>query len=105
MRALLDTGSMANFISTKTVDQLNLPKEVYQKLLPVQLAVDRSRSKANCGTTIQFQYQTIKCEKRFDIVNLDNYDTILGTLFLYQHQVAIAFNPSRIVVGSRGQKS
>jgi hypothetical protein len=33
-------------------------------------------------------------------VNLDNYDMILGTPFLYQHQVAIGFNPSRVLVGS-----
>jgi len=101
MRALLDSGSMADFISTKVVDQLKLPKEIYPKPLPVQLAVHGSRSKVNCGTTVQFQYQIINCEKRFDVVNLDNYDAILGTPFLYQHQVAIAFNPSRVVVGSR----
>ena len=100
IRALLDTGSMADFISTTVVEQLKLPKEIYEKPLAVQLAVHGSRSKINCGTTVQFQYQTIDCDWRFDITNLDNYDAISGTLFLYQHQVAIAFNPSRVVVGS-----
>ena len=100
VRALLDTGSMADFISTTVVEQLKLPKEVYQKPLPVQLAVHGSRSKINCGTTVRFQYQLIDCDRRFDIVNLDNYDMILGTPFMYQHQVAIGFNPSRVLVGS-----
>ena len=58
------------------------------------------RSKINFGTTVKFQYQTINCDRRFDIVNLDNYDVILGTLFLYQHQVAIGFNPSHVIIGS-----
>ena len=100
IRALLDTGSMADFLSTTVVDQLKLPKEVYQKPLSVQLVVHRSRSKINCGTTVNFQYQSIDCDRRFDIANLDNYDAILGTPFLYQHQVAIGFNPSRVVIGS-----
>jgi len=100
IRALLDTGSMADFISTTVVDQLRLPRVTYEKPLSVQLAVHGSRSKINCGTTVQFQYQSIDCKRRFDIANLDNYDAILGTPFLYQHQVAIGFNPSRVVIGS-----
>ena len=100
IRALLDTGSMADFLSTTVVDQLHLKRTVYEKPLSVQLAVHGSRSKINCGTTVNLQYQTINCDRRFDIANLDNYDAILGTPFLYQHQVAIGFNPSRVIVGS-----
>jgi hypothetical protein len=100
IRALLDTGSMADFLSTTIVNQLKLPKEVYEKPLSVQLAVHGSRSKINCGTNVRFEYQSIDCDKRFDIANLDNYDAILGTPFMYQHQVAIGFNPSRVVIGS-----
>ena len=100
IRALLDTGSMADFLSTTVVDQLKLERVTYEKPLGVQLAVHGSRSKINCGTTVRFQYQTINCDRTFDIVNLDNYDAILGTPFLYQHQVAIGFNPSRVIVGS-----
>ena len=100
IQALLDTGSMADFISTTVVEQLRLPKEIYEKLLAVQLTVHGSCSKINCGTTVRFQYQTIDCDRRFDVANLDNYDAILGTPFLYQHQVAVAFNPSRVVIGS-----
>jgi len=79
---------MADFLSTKVADQLRLPLTTYEKPLPVQLAVQGSRSKINCGTTVNFQYQTIDCDRTFDVVNLDNYDAILGTPFLYQHQVA-----------------
>ena len=96
---LLDTGSMADFISTTIIDQLQLPKDIYEKPLPVQLAVHGSRSKINCGTTVNIQYQTINCDWTFDVINLDNYDAILGTPFLYQHQVAMGFNPSHVIVG------
>ena len=79
IRVLLDTGSMADFILMTVVDQLKLPKETYEKLLLVQLAVHRSRSKINCGMTVQFQYQLINCDRRFNIANLDNYNAILRT--------------------------
>ena len=100
IRALLDTGSMADFLSTTVVDQLDLQSERYAKPLPVQLTVHGSRSKINCGVRVNFQYQDINCEGGFDIVNLDNYDTILGTPFLFQHKVVIGINPPCVVVGS-----
>ena len=99
IQALLDTGLMADFLLATMVDQLQLPKETYEKPLLVQLAVHSSRSKINCSTTVRMQYQTIDCNWRFDITNLDNYDAILGTPFLYQHQVTISFNPSHMIVG------
>src|SRR6202035_2545190 len=37
---------------------------------------------------------------RFDIINLDNYDIILGTPFLFQHKVVIGFNPTQVGIGS-----
>ena len=100
IHVLLDTGSMADFISTTIIDQLQLPKDIYEKPLPVQLAVHGSRSKINCGTTVNIQYQTINCNWTFDVINLDNYNAILGTPFLYQHQVAMGFNPSCVIIGS-----
>ena len=100
VRALLDTGSMADFLSTTVADQLNIRKEYYTKPLTVQLAVHGSRSKINCGARVNFQYQSINCERRFDVANLDNYDAILGTPFLFQHKVAVGVNPSCVVVGS-----
>ncbi|TFK78453.1 hypothetical protein K466DRAFT_448238, partial [Polyporus arcularius HHB13444] len=100
VRALLDTGSMADFLSTTIADQLKLDLEVLAKPLPVQLAVHGSRSSINCCTTVDFGYQGIACKRRFDVVNLDDYDLILGTPFFFQHQVAIGLNPVRVSVGS-----
>ena len=38
--------------------------------------------------------------RNFDIINISNYDVILGTPFMYQHQICLGFNPARVVVGS-----
>ena len=71
VRALLDTGSMADFLSTTIVDQLKVETDVLAKPLPVQLAVHGSRSSINHCATVDLAYQDIRCKQRFDVVNLD----------------------------------
>ncbi|EKM74136.1 hypothetical protein AGABI1DRAFT_95849, partial [Agaricus bisporus var. burnettii JB137-S8] len=85
-RALVDSGSLSDFISSALVQQLELPKVELVKPLQVQMAVQGSRSKVNYGTTVSMTYQGIKGKRYFDVMNLSNYDLILGTPFLYQHR-------------------
>ena len=35
------------------------------------------------------------------MINLENYDLILGTLFHYQHQVLVGLNSLQVILGSR----
>ncbi|KAF8226702.1 hypothetical protein L208DRAFT_1300611, partial [Tricholoma matsutake] len=67
--ALVDSGSLGDFMSTTLVDQLQVRQINLAKPLPLQLAVQGSRSKVNAGTKVQFQYQDIKEEHYFDIIN------------------------------------
>ncbi|PSR74038.1 hypothetical protein PHLCEN_2v10177, partial [Hermanssonia centrifuga] len=99
-RALLDSGSMADFISTKLVHQLNIQAFELQKQLPVHLAVQGSRAKISSGCKAELAYQTINSARYFDVANLLNYDLVLGTLFLFQHRVSLGFNPISVVIGS-----
>ncbi|SJL14216.1 uncharacterized protein ARMOST_17672 [Armillaria ostoyae] len=98
--ALIDTGSMGDFISTTIVDQLGLKRIVLAIPLPLQMAVQGSRSKINCGVRCNFEYQTLKGEWYFDVANLLSYDVILGTPWLYQHEVTVGFNSSKVIIGS-----
>ena len=79
----------------------NIPQIELTKLLTVQLAAQGSRSKVNYGTKVQFAYQDIQTERYFDIMNIQNYDLILGTLFLFQHKVMIGLNGSHVVIRSK----
>ena len=85
---------------TKFVDQISIRKIVLAKLLPIQLAVQGSRSKVNYCTNVRIQYEEINSIQYFDIMNLDNYNIILGTLFLFQHWVSIRFNDYRLWIES-----
>ncbi|TFK78922.1 hypothetical protein K466DRAFT_446438, partial [Polyporus arcularius HHB13444] len=98
--AMLDSGSMTDMMSTTLVDQLKIAKEVIAKPLPLHMAVQGSKSNVSCVATAEFVYQDISCQRTFDVVNLDTYDVILGTPFMFQHQVALGLNPARVVIGS-----
>ena len=99
-RALLDSGSLGDFMSTSLVDQLKLPKVELRKPLALQLAVQGSRSKVNWGAHGEFRYQGISGKRYFDVANLSNYNLILGTPWLFQHRVTVGLNPACVVVGS-----
>ena len=99
-RALLDSGSLGDFISTTLADQLKLNKENLEVPLGLQLAVQGSRSKINSRAKAKFQYQEITEDRYFDIINLSYYDIILGTPWLFQHGVCLGFNPGRVLIGS-----
>ena len=99
-RALLDSGSLGDFMSSTLADQLGIKKEPLIVPLALQLAVQGSRSKVNSITTAQLKYQDINERRTFDIINLNSYDLILGTPWMHQHKICIGFNPARVVIGS-----
>ncbi|TFY69679.1 hypothetical protein EVJ58_g270 [Rhodofomes roseus] len=100
VRALLDSGSLSDFMSTKLAHQLRLKTYELDKPLPVLMAVQGSRAKVNLGCVAKMEYQDISEDRYFDVMNILNYDLILGTPFLYQHRITIGLNPTSVVVGS-----
>jgi hypothetical protein len=99
-RALLDSGSLGDFMSSTLADQLQVKRTALDVPLALQLAVQGSRSRVNTVATAELQYQDIKENRTFDIINLNNYDLILGTPWMHQHQVCLGFNPAWVVIGS-----
>ncbi|KAG6875801.1 hypothetical protein C0993_007390, partial [Termitomyces sp. T159_Od127] len=99
-RALVDSGSLGDFISSTLTQQLGINKTELTSPVPVQLAVQGSRSRINFGATAKFQYQNISEQRYFDVINLSGYDLILGTPFLFQHLITFGINPPRVIVGS-----
>jgi hypothetical protein len=104
VRALLDSGSLGDFISPTLVDQLSVPREMLPVDVPflIQLAVQGSRSKVIARATVNLKYQGVDETRTFDIINLNTYDVVLGTPWLYQHRICLGFNPTRVVVGKEG---
>ena len=99
-RALVDSGSLGDFMSATLVDQLKLKRTNFEKPLGLQLAVQGSRSKINSFVNVNYSYQDIDDSRRFDVANLNDYDVILGTPWIWQHKVCVGLNPPRIMIGS-----
>ncbi|KAF4564444.1 hypothetical protein EYR36_002378, partial [Pleurotus pulmonarius] len=100
-KALLDSGSLGDFMSSTLADQLGSNTKIaLAKPIPLQLAVQGSRTKINWSCKANISYQTINEERVFDVINISNYDLILGTPFMYQHRLLLGLNPARVVVGS-----
>ncbi|KAI0070784.1 hypothetical protein K474DRAFT_1608059 [Panus rudis PR-1116 ss-1] len=100
VRALLDSGSLADFMSAKLAHQLQIQSFELVKPLLVHLAIQDSRAKINMECKATIRYQGVNEERYFDIVNLLNYNLILSMPFLFQHQVSVSMNPTTVVVGS-----
>lgn len=100
-RALVDSGSQGDFVSSTLADQLGLKRNAFSEPLKLQLAVQGSRSVINAQVEARFQFGDIDEPRVFDVVNLNNYDIILGTPWMYQHRVCVGLNPARILIGSK----
>ena len=99
--ALVNTRSLADFMSLNLAEQLKLKRIWLEKPLPIQLAIQGSQSKVNFGISVCFQYQGADYQCYFNVINLQNYDMILRMPFLYQHQALVGLNSSRLVMGSK----
>ena len=73
-QALLDSGSLGDFISSTLADQLKLQRQTLDTPLALQLVVQGLRSKVNATTSAQLKYQGIDEQCTFDIINLSSYD-------------------------------
>ncbi|KAJ3572854.1 hypothetical protein NP233_g2799 [Leucocoprinus birnbaumii] len=100
-RALIDTGSLGDFMSANLAAQLSVRKVELTNPVNVNMAVQGSCTKVNYGTRVKLTYQEINEERYFDIMNLSNYDLILGTPFLFQHKVNVCLEPPTVIKGSK----
>ena len=57
--ALVDSGLLGDFMSSTIAQQLGIKKKELVSPVPVQLAVQVSRSHINFGATAKFEYQSI----------------------------------------------
>ena len=59
-RALLDSGSLSDFMSVKLAHQVGVKVFKLEKALPVQLAVQVSRAKVSLGCNAVLKYQPVE---------------------------------------------
>jgi hypothetical protein len=101
VKALIDSGFTADLISSALVDQLKIKQIKLDVPVPLNMAVQGSRSKINCRVVAVLEYDSINGTHYFDVANIANYNIILSAPWLYQHKIGYSLNPPVLEVRSR----
>lgn len=77
-----------------------MKKKDLEESIPLQLVCSGSSSKIHAQATARLEYQSIKEVHIFDVCNLESYDLILGTPFMFQYKILLGLNPTQVVIHS-----
>ena len=90
--ALLDSGSMTMSIMHDFARVAKLKVMQLENPVPLQLGMVGSRSMINFGTQACLELGTIiENDAYLDVINIDRYDMIIGTLFMRKHGLVLDF--------------
>ena len=77
-----------NMISLEFTTVAKAPAIKLQEQMMLQLTVTGSHLKINYGTWVPINFGPVEAKVYFNITNIEGYDTILGTLFLWEFGVS-----------------
>jgi hypothetical protein len=80
--ALLDSGCTIDMISPELMKVVRVKVHELTEQVPLQLEMTGSLSKINYGVNTHIVYGPIKMDHYFNVINIDRYNAILGTLFM-----------------------
>jgi hypothetical protein len=94
--ALLDSGCTTDAILPKLANIARVKVHELMEQVPLQLGTAGSRSKINYGMNTHIVYGPIKMDHYFDVININIYDAILGTLFMGKHGIVLDFELDQV---------
>jgi hypothetical protein len=99
--ALLDSGCTTDAVMPELTRITGLKIYELKEQVPLQLGTRGSQSKINYGMKACIKYGPIKVNQYFDIVNIDRYDVILGTVFMRKHGIILNFKRNQVRIGDK----
>ncbi|KAF8230744.1 hypothetical protein L208DRAFT_1280352 [Tricholoma matsutake] len=93
---LLDSGCMSDSMSPEFATSMNLKVYELEELVPLQLGTVGSHSKINFRLFTDFGIGQVNGNHYFDVVNIDRYNAILGTMFMRKHGIVLDFEHDNI---------
>jgi hypothetical protein len=94
--ALLDSGCTMDVLSPELVRVAGLKVYKLKEQVPVQLGTKGSQSKINYSTKTCIKYGPVDASHYFDMVNIDRYNVILGTVFMRKHGIVLDFGKDQV---------
>ena len=87
----IDSGCKVIMLSPELTRAAKIKTFSLEKPIGIQLAVTGSKSVINYGSNTTINVNGNELKEYFDVVNIDYYNAILGTLFLKKYEVIINF--------------
>ncbi|KAF8228990.1 hypothetical protein L208DRAFT_1145161, partial [Tricholoma matsutake] len=88
---LLDLGCMVDSVSPEFTISANLKVHELEEPVPLQLGMVGSQSKINFGLFAEFKLGTVRANHYFNVINLNRYDAIMGTVFMRKYGLILDF--------------
>jgi hypothetical protein len=86
---LLNSGCMSDLVSPEFAMSVNLKAHELEESVPLQLGTVGSCLKINFRLFTNFEISKMKDNHYFDVVNIDRYNVILGTMFMRKHGITL----------------
>ncbi|KAA1479307.1 hypothetical protein DENSPDRAFT_789050, partial [Dentipellis sp. KUC8613] len=99
--ALFNSGSTSESVTPDVARVARLPLIELENPATLQLGCVGSKSKITYGANVRLQFDSIDKVHYLDIVNIDRYDMIVGTPFLYKHGISLDFEHRVIRIRGR----
>ena len=96
---LVDMGCNTNSFRPMTARIVKADRIDLKKQVQLQLGMQGSKMKINHGMRVNVKVGPINKSVYFDIINIDQYDTILGMPFLTKHQAIIDLGSRTLTIG------
>jgi hypothetical protein len=98
---LVNSGCTSDSVSPEFTTSANLKAHELEEPMPLQLGTVGSHSKINFRVFADFEIGKTKDNHYFDVVNIDRYDVILGTVFMRKHGITLDFKHDEVQVRGR----
>ncbi|KAF8230132.1 hypothetical protein L208DRAFT_1283052 [Tricholoma matsutake] len=93
---LLDSGCTSDSVSPEFTIPANLKVHELEEPMPLQLGMVGTRSKINFGLFVEFELGNLSENHYFNVINIDQYDTIIGTVFMQKHGIVLDFEQDKV---------
>jgi hypothetical protein len=95
---LLDSGCMLVSTSPEFMTSASLKAHELEEQVPLQLETVGSHSKINFGLFTNFKISETSGKHYFNVVNINRYNAILGTVFMRKYGMALDFEYNEVCI-------
>lgn len=97
---LFDSGCTTDSITPEFAYLCKAGRIDLQEPVGLQLGTKGSRTKINFGAQAEIALGSVRNTHYFDVVDIDKYDVILGTVFCRKYGIILDFSNDRVLVGT-----